>query len=276
MEKDELISICRNCIQDASRAILEVYSEHIDVEEKEDGSPLTLADKKSHEIVVASLSLTGIPVLSEEGKEIPYNERKNWRKFWMVDPLDGTKEFVSGNGEFAVNIALIEDGRAIMGLIAAPVLNYLWWGWVDDSVIREEILFPELTAKPLIPITDDGKKIIRILTSRSHLDDQTQAMIVSLSAIYDVHQIAFGSSLKFPALALNKADIYLRFGPTMEWDVASGQAILEAAGGQLIEKEDGYLPLKYNKKNLVNPSFLSFSPFLNTSVKEDIIRLLSS
>ncbi len=221
-----------------------------EVDYKSDNSPLTLADTTSNRVIVSSLKkhYPEIPILSEEGKSISFSERKNWKTFWLVDPLDGTKEFIKRNGEFTVNIALIENGFPTMGIIYAPILKKLYIG---DGHTKSAFLIDE-TGKE-ISIKINNKSIKRIAVgSRTHSSDE-EATLLKKYAISET--ISVGSSLKFCMVAEGKADIYYRHGPTMEWDTAAGQAIVEAAGGTVTNMENGKR-FNYNRENLLNGSFL--------------------
>lgn len=250
----------------AGKEILKVYGdEDFGIEYKQDESPLTLADKKAHEIIVSYLNKTGIPVLSEEGKHLPYTERKNWEVLWIVDPLDGTKEFIKRNGEFTVNIALVKNGETKMGVIYSPVLKSLYFNeldgaayWVNDVEANwntERLFYYLDTNKQEIPLK--RKEKYRVVASRSHLSDETKKYINELKKTYpDLEITSIGSSLKLCLLAKGEADIYPRFAPTMEWDIAAGHAILKAAGGNVLDKQHGK-ELKYNKEDLLNPWFIA-------------------
>jgi 3'(2'), 5'-bisphosphate nucleotidase len=265
----ELLRVCH----EAGKAILKVYYSDFEVEHKDDKSPLTLADRRSHKIIadgLAALQDWPLPLLSEEGITMPYDERKTWEMFWLVDPLDGTKEFVKRNGEFTVNIALILNGRPILGVIYLPVKNIFYFGAEglgtyrldsSDSISSgslEAILLAsvKLTRTPHSPIDTSAHPRISVIGSRSHMSHETERFIHGLKAIYEkVDFVAAGSSLKFCLIAEGKADVYPRFGPTMEWDTAAGQAIVEQAGG-LVLRAGTQEPLSYNKENLLNPSFI--------------------
>jgi 3'(2'), 5'-bisphosphate nucleotidase len=263
----ELLRISR----DAGSAILEVYGSDFAVAHKEDNSPLTLADRRSHEIIVgrlADLPAGRLPVLSEEGKNIPYGERKNWELFWLVDPLDGTKEFIRRNGEFTVNIALIQKGRPVLGVIYVPTKNLTYFGAeglgsymlesgntsVADSlnaVLATAVRLP-LSPSPLTPR-------LTVIGSRSHMSAETERFISGLRAHgSEIEFLSAGSSLKFCLVAEGKAHLYPRFAPTMEWDTAAGQAIVEGAGGTVLEY-GSETPLRYNKEELLNPWFVARS-----------------
>ncbi len=236
---------------EAGKKILEVY-EYTDfsaiTEFKSDDSPLTLADKASHQVIVSALQqlYPAIPVLSEEGKHTSYETRKSWQTFWMVDPLDGTKEFIKRNGEFTVNIALIENNRTILGVIYAPVTQLLYFGSVGNGAFRQ--IFGQQAESIQV---NHKKQNLVAAGSRSHADP-AEAEVLSRFDI--ANSISIGSSLKFCLIAEGKADIYYRHGPTMEWDTAAGQAIVEAAGGKVVDI-DGNI-FTYNKPSLVNSSFL--------------------
>ena len=261
-----LLRICK----EAGAAILDVYNSDFSVEHKDDMSPLTLADKRSHEIIVsglADLPSCSLPVLSEEGRETSYDLRKDWGTFWLVDPLDGTKEFVKRNGEFTVNIALIEERSPILGLIYIPVKNLFYFGATGLGSYKLEGSAPTsssdslkavLDASTALPLFTHDDSRMTIIGSRSHMSPETEKFIDNLKTTYQkVDFLAAGSSLKFCLIAEGRADIYPRFGPTMEWDTAAGQAIVEQAGGKVI-KEGTDEPLSYNKESLLNPGFIVY------------------
>ena len=239
--------------KEAGRAILEVYSSNFSVEEKQDNSPLTLADKLSHRIIAKRLSeIEGglIPILSEEGKEIPYETRKSWEYIWLVDPLDGTKEFIKRNGEFTINIALIRGQRPVLGVVYIPVTETLYAAYDGAGAYKEikgrKIELPEQQMS--------GR--LTIVGSRSHATEELAAFVEEMKRKYgEVDFISAGSSLKFCLVAEGKADVYPRLGPTMEWDTAAGQAIAEQAGASVVEMKTEK-PLLYNKQNLLNPLFM--------------------
>jgi 3'(2'), 5'-bisphosphate nucleotidase len=219
------------------------------VDYKSDNSPLTLADKESHKIIDKELrKLASIPVLSEEGKEISYDERKSWNYFWLVDPLDGTKEFIKKNGQFTVNIALIENGKPIIGIIYAPSFVTGYYAKKGEGTYRKD------KAGTTKLVTKLKEKDWIAAGSSSHASPEEKELLKK----YPVAQsIEIGSSLKFCLVAEGKADIYYRHGPTMEWDTAAGQAILECAGGVVLDKNNN--PFSYNKESLLNGSFLCLS-----------------
>lgn len=233
----------------AGKKILEIYEKDDFsgiVDFKADDSPLTLADKESHKVIAHQLSglFPDIPVLSEEGKDIPFEERKDWARFWLVDPLDGTKEFIKRNGEFTVNIALIEGGRAVSGVIYAPVTDTLYYGEAGKGAYKEK----QGQVEP-IKVNSKQKDYIAV-GSRSHSSPEEVSF---LSKLPISGSVSVGSSLKFCMVAEGKADVYFRFGPTMEWDTAAGQAIVEAAGGKVVN--EAFEAFQYNKPVLRNGSF---------------------
>ncbi len=234
----------------AGQAILEVYTQEFGVEYKEDHSPLTDADRASHALIAGALrSLTPeIPILSEEGRNIPYEERKSWDRFWCVDPLDGTKEFVKRNGEFTVNIALVEKDHSVAGVIYIPVQDRLFYGIVGEGAWRRNGNGRTVPIHVRDVPEDDGLIVVQ---SRSHPSGELQDFLAKLNV---KDSIAKGSSLKFCAVADGSADIYPRMGPTCEWDTAAGQAIVEAAGGHVVDRNGR--PLRYNKKIIKNSSFI--------------------
>ena len=236
---------------EAGNAIMAVYqSDSIDYENKSDLSPLTLADKRSHEIILEKLKETGINVLSEESDEISYDQRKDWGSYWLVDPLDGTKEFIKKNGEFTVNIALIENNIPSLGVVYCPVTDILFWNNEERKVYKKENN-KVVEIRKRVSVNDNDKNL-RVVVSRSHINDETNNYIKKLN---EPKLISCGSSLKFLYIADNKADIYPRFGPTMEWDTAAAHSILSALGIQVINLDTGR-ELSYNKENLLNPYFI--------------------
>lgn len=249
----------------AGQEILKVYSRNFTVEYKVDNSPLTEADKAAHNTISGQLSGFGIPILSEEGRDIPYEERQNWNLFWLVDPLDGTKEFVNRNGEFTVNIALIEQDRPVAGIIYAPVTDSLYVGIEEYGAFRingKKYLesnirsLSELKAiSELLPV-EKASRIYTVLASRSHSNPETEAYLKKVAVSHpEVEFLERGSSLKFCSMAEGSADLYPRLGPTMEWDTAAGHAIAIQAGCNVNQFETG-LPLMYNKQSLLNPWFI--------------------
>jgi 3'(2'), 5'-bisphosphate nucleotidase len=237
--------------EEACKVILEVYnSDNFETEAKGDDSPLTLADRRAHAVIDVILEATNLPMLSEEGKDVPFEERRNWEYFWMVDPLDGTKEFVKRNGEFTVNIALIHNGSPILGVVAVPVSGEIFY------TLRGHGAFVKRNgteaALPKRRTWDIAQQGLRVVASRSHLNEETQQFIDQLNQPI---LLSKGSSLKFMLLAEAKADVYPRYAPTMEWDTAAAHAIVNETGMRVLQfgtEEE----LRYNKENLLNPYFL--------------------
>ena len=258
-----LLDIAIAAAVDAGRAILDVYSSAFAVEHKDDRSPLTLADKRSHEIIAARLAAKdagGLPLLSEEGRNIPFEERKRWGLFWLVDPVDGTKEFIKRNGEFTVNIALVRQNRPVLGVIYVPVRDTLYYAaeglgaWRLDKASGDH-------ARPgradRLPVPGGPHRPFTAVASRSHLSPETEAYLEGLRAMQGTLEIvSAGSSLKFCLIAEGRADVYPRFGPTMEWDTAAGHAIVVEAGGMVVTSTDR-VELLYNKEDLHNPWFIA-------------------
>ena len=262
MDLKKLLHKALNTSIIAGQEIMEVYNTEFYVDFKKDQSPLTLADKKSHNAIVSFLQNTNIPILSEEGKETPYVERKRWDFFWLIDPLDGTKEFVKRNGEFTVNIALIHNQKPILGVIYVPVKNDLYFGLADFGAFKKENTPKTIT--DLYSITGVSDKLpletqrstYTIVGSRSHMSRETEEFFAKKKMKYkDVELLTIGSSLKLCMVAEGKADVYPRYAPTMEWDTAAGHAIANAAGFS-VTKYDTNKELIYNKENLLNPWFL--------------------
>jgi 3'(2'), 5'-bisphosphate nucleotidase len=246
----------------AGKAILEIYhSGDFDIEIKGDNSPLTKADKASHNVIMSYLESTGIPVLSEEGKAIAYDERKEWNQLWIVDPIDGTKEFIKRNGEFTVNIALIEDQKPILGVIFVPAKGELYFSTKEMGAFKVTVDLELFDVDDLIhkaskiPFERDRKKFT-IVASRSHMSRETEVYVQEMRDIHgEVNLISKGSSLKLCMVAEGEADCYPRFAPTMEWDTAAGQAICEHAGFEVIDwvtKKE----MLYNRVELLNNWFL--------------------
>ena len=242
------ISLAKEAAMKAGVAIMQVYdSMDFSVEYKSDQTPLTIADKTAHDIIQKKLTPTDLPILSEEGKMIPYEERKQWNYFWLVDPLDGTKEFIKRTKEFTVNIALIKENAPVMGIVYAPALELLYWSDFEGKAWKQQ------NDDPATKIYASKNAEIRsIVASKSHLTKETQEYINKFPA---ASLKTIGSSLKFMLVAEGTADCYPRFGSTMEWDTAAAHAIVNAAGGKVVY-HDGDKPLTYNKKNLLNPWFI--------------------
>ncbi len=258
MTKKVDIEVIKDIARAAGKKILEVYhdsdfSKVVDF--KSDDSPLTLGDKASNEVIVKALKeqYPDIPLISEEEKSIPYETRKNWEYFWLVDPLDGTKEFIKRNGQFTVNIALIHTKKPVLGVVYTPVSEEMYYGIQDGVTEHAAGAFKQHGSSAPEPIRVSEKQINRIaVRSSSHASPEEDEVL----SHYDVREsISKGSSLKFCMVAEAKADIYYRHGPTMEWDTAAGQAVVEAAGGKVF-KNTSDIPFTYNKESLLNSSFL--------------------
>lgn len=221
------------------------------IERKADNSPLTRADKAAHARIMTFLEPTGIPVLSEEGAHLPYSIRRQWQRLWIVDPLDGTKEFIKRNGEFTVNIALAENGSPVMGVIYVPVKQQLYYGCIGEGAYKEE-----LGQRVTLPLKSDTERAFTVVASRSHLSKETADYIDLLRRDHpDLQLASSGSSLKICLVAEGKADVYPRHAPTMEWDTAAGDAIARAARREVVDALTGE-PLRYNKEDLHNPWFI--------------------
>ncbi len=251
-DKRRLLDTVAGIARDAGRAILEVYGTDFAVTLKDDHSPLTEADKRAHTIIDTGLRALdpAVPVLSEEAAPEQSTERRSWPRFWLVDPLDGTKEFLKRNGEFTVNIALVIGHRAELGVVLAPAQGRLYFGALGLGAWRQE---GEETPEPIY-VERTTQTPPRVVGSRSH---ETGALADYLAALGPHTVTPMGSSLKICLIAEGAADLYPRLGPTSEWDTAAAQAILESAGGRMIDSTGQ--PLRYNSKdNLLNPDFLAF------------------
>ena len=246
----------------AGKAILEIYhSGAFDIEIKGDNSPLTKADTASHNVIMSYLEPTDIPVLSEEGRGIPYKERKDWKQLWIVDPIDGTKEFIKRNGEFTVNIALIENQKPIIGVIFAPVTGELYFSSKELGAFKVKVNLDDFDVETLI---SNGNKLplqredntFTVVASRSHMSPETETYVQEMREKHgDVKLISKGSSLKLCMVAEGTANCYPRFAPTMEWDTAAGQAICEHAGFEVMDW-DTKKNMLYNREDLLNGWFL--------------------
>ncbi|MBU2927585.1 3'(2'),5'-bisphosphate nucleotidase CysQ [Winogradskyella psychrotolerans] len=247
---------------EAGKVILDIYnSDDFGVEIKGDNSPLTKADVASHNVIMEHLSATDIPVLSEEGKAMPYAERKDWNQLWIVDPIDGTKEFIKRNGEFTVNIALIENQKTVIGVIYVPVLNDLYFSTSEMGAFKAKVNLEDYNVDALVqqgqklPL-ERADKTFTVVASRSHMSPETEDYVNEMRQKHgDVKLISKGSSLKLCMVAEGQADCYPRFAPTMEWDTAAGQAICEHAGFDVIDW-DTKKTMLYNREELLNHWFL--------------------
>ena len=270
----------------AGDAILDVYrSAGFEVEEKDDKSPLTLADRRSHEVIVNYLTKLDIPILSEEGRDIPYLERNKWDTYWLIDPLDGTKEFIKKNGEFTVNIAMIRKQKPVAGVVYVPDRDTLYFASTEIGAYKAdahqiaELLIGQkersdqlaglsasepgprlknlMGLSTILPVNQSPNRPYTIAGSRSHATPELEAFVAQKRREQgEVEFISAGSSLKLCLVAEGRADIYPRTGPTMEWDTAAGQAVVECSGGK-VYKYDTEEPLGYNKENLLNPWFVA-------------------
>lgn len=251
IDLEALLILAIQAAEEGCREILEVYrSDDFKEEAKGDQSPLTLADKNAHHKISSILEPTGLPILSEEGKNVPFEERSKWDHFWMVDPLDGTKEFIKRNDEFTVNIALIRKDTPILGVVAVPVTNEIYYAAEGrGAYVRRNGVDHPLEKRTRVDLQKEG---LRVVASRSHMNEETQRFIDSLR---NPGLVSAGSSLKFMLLASGKADVYPRYAPTMEWDTAAAHAVVREAGFEVTEYGTDS-PLRYNKENLLNPYFL--------------------
>ncbi len=245
----------------AGDATMEIYNRDFTVEYKDDKSPLTEADLKSNEIIVSALealnstlkiqhpTFNSIPIMSEEGKEIPYKDRKDWEYYWCIDPIDGTKEFIKKNGEFTVNIALIHKDAPILGVVYAPALKDMYKAKKGEGAFKNNQTLP-------LTLNNSPEKSLKVVASKSHLSDETQVFIDDLAKNTEsIEQVSKGSSLKLVMVAEGAADIYPRLAPTMEWDTAAADAVVRESGKMTYQFENNKAVV-YNKENLLNPWFI--------------------
>lgn len=266
---------------EAGEEIMRIYTDpkqDFGIERKADNSPLTLADKASHRVIMNYLAATPIPVLSEEGRHLPYEERSGWDCLWVVDPLDGTKEFIKKNGEFTVNVALVQQGAPVLGVVYVPATRVLYYGIVGEGAWKctvpalgsslpeadslAEFLSQGAPSDGKAPFGGEqlpvgrGHDVFTVVASRSHMSPETQAYIQEMERVHgQVRTVSSGSSIKICLVAEGVADAYPRYAPTMEWDTAAGDAVARAAGRAVRNAENGK-PLLYNKPDLLNPWFL--------------------
>lgn len=252
IQTDRIADIARQ----AGEVILEVYRQPFPVDFKPDDSPVTDADRRANEVILRSLrdAYPDIPWISEESKATPFAERRGWKRFWLIDPLDGTKEFIKKNGEFTVNIALVEDGVPVLGVVYQPVTGTLYSAKKGAGASRTD------STGVTVPLHGGphyrDRNVVNVVASRSHMSTETQAFIDDLGKSgHEVHLTSAGSSLKLCLVAEGRADVYPRFGPTMEWDTAAAHAVVLEAGRKVTRHPSGE-PLLYNKENLTNPWFL--------------------
>ena len=266
-QREYLLPKAYNAAVRAGAVIIDIYlgEEKRDVGLKSDHTPITIADRRSHESIKHYLGQTRIPILSEEGREMLYSERKDWDLFWLVDPLDGTKEFIKGNGEFTVNIALMVDKCPVLGVVYVPFLHKIYFCDDEAGAFRRSGVAPDPEAEyaygdvfsgtePL-PVASGANSPIRIAVSRSHNTPETFARIDEIKRCYpDAVTVEQGSSYKFCLIAEGSVDYYVRTSDTYEWDTAAGEAILARAGGRTLSLP-GMTSLEYNKESLLNPHF---------------------
>jgi len=254
MNYNELLNIGLEASIKSGEEIMKIYenTKNIQYENKNDNSPLTIADKKSHSIINKFLKKTKLNIISEESSVQDFKTRNNWKYYWLVDPLDGTKEFIKKNGEFTVNIALVKKNKPILGIVYCPVSKTLYWNHPEKGAFKKKNKTIKL--KKRTPI-DFNRANLRVITSRSHMNLKTESFISKLKS---PKTIACGSSLKILLLTEDKADVYPRFGPTMEWDTAAAHAIANSANVKLFNVKKKK-EIFYNKKNLLNPFFIAHS-----------------
>jgi len=251
---DISVDLLSHVVRIARRAgdeILSIYDSDIEVEYKGDESPLTQADKSSNDLIIRELDSLdlGYPILSEEGKTIPFAQRKTWHRYWLIDPLDGTKEFIKKNGEFTVNIALVENGQTILGVVYAPVLDVCYYAAKGLGAHKQT---SDLDSNPIAVRRYQEGEVWNVVASRSHLSAETEALVAKLGSS---EFVSMGSSLKLCLVAEGSAHLYPRLAPTSEWDTAAAQCIVEQAGGKVVTPE--LIPLQYNTKDsLLNPHFI--------------------
>lgn len=254
MNYPDLIYQLKDIALAAGHVILDIYNNesNFGITQKSDDSPLTIADKAANTLICERLAQLPLayPIISEENKEVPYETRKSYEYYWLVDPLDGTKEFIKRNGEFTVNIALIHKNLPVMGVVYAPCLDELYWAVKGMGASRQKSGNIEVLTALKYTLQDTNLKIV---ASRSHLNEETQAFIKKLS---HPELVSKGSSLKFLMLAAGEAHLYPRMAPTMEWDTAAAQIVLEEAGGAVLDANTG-TTLLYNKENMLNPWFVA-------------------
>ncbi|OYT12822.1 MAG: 3'(2'),5'-bisphosphate nucleotidase [Bacteroidetes bacterium 4572_114] len=260
---DQLLKLCIRAAFDAGNEILHFYNTGFDIETKSDNSPLTNADKAAHNVIAKALEKTNIPVLSEEGDILPYEIRKDFEYLWIVDPLDGTKEFIKHNDEFTVNIALVHYQKPILGVVYCPPLKSMYFAANNGKGAFKSILenYDKIDVENVIshaekiPFANRDRKFT-VVASRSHMNSETAGFIENLKKEHgDIELISKGSSLKLCEIAEGSADIYPRFAPTSEWDTAASHALVEISGGKVVDAKTN-LPLQYNKEDILNPWFI--------------------
>tara|TARA_Y100000991_G_scaffold84686_1_gene63923 strand:+ start:3956 stop:4720 length:765 start_codon:yes stop_codon:yes gene_type:complete len=248
-KENNCLKIAKEAAKKAGDKILQIYGEEFSVSYKEDKSPLTIADQKANDIIESYLLKTNIPILSEEGNRTEYKDRKNWNLLWIVDPLDGTKEFVKRNGEFTVNIALVKNGKPILGVVFAPVKGWLYYGSPNGS-------YREFDKKKVKLPLNNKSTSFKVVGSRSHQSPETKEYFDDIrKRKKNVEIVSMGSSIKICLVAEGSADVYPRFAPTMEWDTAAGHAIAKYAGKKLIDLKTNQ-EMVYNRERLTNNWFI--------------------
>lgn len=276
----DLLQLAVRAAGDAGKAILEIYARDFEVEYKADDSPLTEADRAAHAIIVQQLETTPYPVLSEESEAVDYEQRKDWQRYWLVDPIDGTKEFVRKNGEFTVNIALIDNGVPVLGVVYVPVASTFYLGsergaykavhgthYSNLDELVEEL--EDCAALEKISVSGTVDDHLKVVASKSHCNEETVAFIEQAEAVYgSSERVSSGSSIKLCMVAEGSADLYPRVAPTCEWDTGAAQAVVEAAGGEVFVYDSQVIAaeyytdnsnlekVRYNKPNILNPYFI--------------------
>ena len=234
---------------EAGNTIMEIYNRDFSIEYKDDKSPLTEADLASNEVIIKALEKYNIPIMSEEGKLIAYNDRKDWEYYWCIDPIDGTKEFIKKNGEFTVNIALIHKDTPVLGVVYAPAVGDMYKAKKGDGAFKNGQKLP-------LEVNETPEKSLRVVASKSHLSEETQEFIDEVAkGTQSIEQVSKGSSLKLVMVAEGAADIYPRLAPTMEWDTAAADAVVRESGKMTYQFENK-AAVVYNKENLLNPWFI--------------------
>ncbi|SNR74904.1 3'(2'),5'-bisphosphate nucleotidase [Lutibacter flavus] len=274
---DILLSTAIKAAIEAGAEIMKIYNKNFDVELKSDFSPLTVAYKNANTIIENFLKKTNLPIISEESKQVEYAERKNWETCWIVDPLDGTKEFIKRNGEFTVNIALIKKNKPILGVIYVPDNKTLYYGNITTNKAYKIVLKEHNSSDIIIPNSNDEiipiKTMIdhlKVIGSRTHKSVETDELITNLRKKgKKIEVVSKGSSMKFCLVVEGKANIYPRFAPTMEWDTAAGHAICNAVGLKVMQVPNNGEELKYNKENLLNPYFIVNQKLMDHNNKQE-------
>ncbi len=257
---NDLLKMAITSAVEAGEKIIEIYKQDFPVEFKQDNSPLTEADRKAHDIIINCLSASALPLLSEEGKAIPFSTRKDWKKFWLIDPLDGTKEFIKKNGEFTVNIALIKNSKPVLGVVYVPVTGVIYFGTEEKGSYRNDVdrnkNIDDLISTAIKLPDCNISKTYTVVASRSHFSAETETFINERKEKFgEVNLINAGSSIKLCLVAEGKANVYPRLAPTMEWDTAAGHAVAKFAGCKIFDFKTNE-ELNYNKENLLNPWFV--------------------